>query len=87
MKALTSLRSGNQYGIELRERNYPTFEGRYNAYIQVFGSLSNQFLGLIEEPLKFDVTPDEVPELQNMIEDFLKKNCRAGVFKFWNPID
>jgi len=21
------------YGIELRERNYPTFEGRYNAYI------------------------------------------------------
>jgi hypothetical protein len=46
------------YQIQLRERNYPKFEGRYNAYVNVFGQLSGDYLGTIEQPLKMDVTAD-----------------------------
>lgn len=62
------------YSIELRERNYPTFEGRYNAYVGVYGQLSGDFLGLIEKPLKMDVTHNDLPELMLSAETFIKGN-------------
>jgi hypothetical protein len=74
MKLITSLQSGKQYGIELHERNYPKFEGRYNAYITVYGELSEQYIGKIEEPLKLDVCKDEIYNLANLIPDFIANN-------------
>lgn len=71
MKILTVLSNSRTYGIELRERNYPTFEGRYNAYVEVYGQLTGDFIGLIEEPLKMDVVPSDLPELANMLGDFV----------------
>jgi hypothetical protein len=68
---LTKLDTGRTYGIELRERNYPKFEGKYNAYISVYGQLSGQFLGLIETPIKTDITEEEAPELLNIAEQFI----------------
>jgi len=47
------------YGIELRERNYPAFEGRYNAYVSCYGQLSGQYLGAIPEPVKMDIGEDQ----------------------------
>jgi len=81
MKALTSLNSAKQYGIALRERNYPTFEGKFNAYVEVYGALSEKFLGYIDTPIKEDVTAQEIPQIQNMIEDFIKDRN----FNLWNP--
>lgn len=62
------------YSVELRERNYPTFEGRYNAYVSVYGQLSGQYLGNIDTPLKMDVCPDDVPELITAAEEFIMSN-------------
>lgn len=57
------------YGIELRERNYPKFEGRYNAYVSVYGQLSGNYLGAIPEPVKMDISEDyNATELINEAE-------------------
>lgn len=71
MKILTNLKNGRTYGIELIERNYPAFEGKYNAYVEVYGSFTGDFMGLVETPLKMDVTPLELPVLANMLEEFI----------------
>lgn len=70
------------YSIELRERNYPTFTGRYNAYISVWGQLSGDYLGNIEEPLKMDITENEVPELLLNAEQFIEDHryCRVSIW-------
>ena len=62
------------YGVELRERNYPTFEGKYNAYISVYGQLSGEYLGNIETPLRMDVSAEDVPELLETAEAFIFEN-------------
>jgi len=59
------------YGIELRERNYPTFEGRYNAYVACYGQLSGDYLGCLPTPLAMDVTPDEAPDLAIMAAEYI----------------
>lgn len=70
------------YSIELRERNYPTFEGRYNAYVSVYGQLSGQYLGNIEEPIAMDVTEDNLPDILLNAESFiqLNKNCPVSIW-------
>lgn len=62
------------YSIELRERNYPKFDGRYNAYVSVYGQLSGQFMGNIEEPIQMDITEDNVPEILERAESFIQDN-------------
>lgn len=62
------------YSIELRERNYPKFEGRYNAYVSCYGQLSGQYLGNIEEPLKYDVDQSDIPDLLLNAENFISNN-------------
>lgn len=68
------------YGIELRERNYPTFEGRYNAYISVYGQLTGDYLGNIETPIAMDVTPENVQDLISKAEPFIYSHSRVSVF-------
>ena len=70
------------FGLELRERNYPTFEGRYNAYISVYGQLSGDYMGNIETPLRMDVSIDELPQLLSEAEQFVTegKNHRVSVW-------
>jgi hypothetical protein len=65
------------YSIELRERNYPVFTGKFNAYIAVYGQLSGEFLGLVEKPLKMDVAESEMPALLESAEAFIwdNKHC------------
>ena len=67
------------YSIELRERNYPTFEGRYNAYISCYGQLSGDYLGNIEAPIKLDVDYSDIPELLNNAESFIMVNRHVPV--------
>ena len=73
------LNNGRTYGIELRERNYPKFEGKYNAYISVYGQLSGQYMGCIEEPLKTDITEAESIDLLNEAEKFIYNNRHTPV--------
>lgn len=61
------LHNMRRYSVNLRERDYPTFEGRYNAYISVYGQLSDKYLGDIEYPIAMDVTPDDIPFILNTI--------------------
>ena len=68
------LSNGKTYGIELKERNYPKFEGKYNAYISVYGQLSGEYIGCFEEPLKMDITEDESINLLNEAEKFILNN-------------
>ena len=70
------------YSIELRERNYPTFEGRYNAYVSVYGQLSGQYLGNIEEPIAMDVTEDNLPDILLNAENFIQSNkyCPVSIW-------
>ncbi len=70
------------YSIELRERNYPVFAGRYNAYMAVYGPLSGEYMGLIETPIKLDITENDVPELLLNGEKFVKDNacCKVSVW-------
>jgi hypothetical protein len=70
------------FGLELRERNYPIFEGRYNAYISVYGQLSGDYIGNIETPLRMDVSIDELPQLLLEAEQFVTegKNHRVSVW-------
>lgn len=70
------------YYIELRERNYPTFNGKYNAYMAVFGQLSGDYLGLIETPIKQDITENDVPKLLLKGEQFVKDHayCKVSVW-------
>lgn len=51
------------YGIELRERNYPAFEGKYNAYVACYGQLSGDYLGCIETALASDITEEQAIDL------------------------
>lgn len=51
------------YGIELRERNYPTFEGKYNAYVACYGQLSGNYLGCIDIPLAMDINESDAANL------------------------
>lgn len=67
------------YSIELRQRNYPTFEGRYNAYISCYGQLSGQYLGNIEHPIKLDVIESDVPELLINAGQFILDNRNVPV--------
>lgn len=67
------------YSIELRERNYPTFEGKYNAYLGVWGQLSGDYLGCIEQPIKMDITENEVSELLLNGEQFVKDHAHCKV--------
>ncbi len=69
------------YAIELRERNYPTFEGRYNAYVSVYGQLSGQYLGAIPYSIASDITENEVPEILLNADKFvMQSNCRAEIW-------
>ncbi len=74
------LSNGRTYGIELRERNYPTFEGKYNAYIAVYGELSGDYLGSIETPVKMNVTPCEIDNLINVAEPFIYSHGRVSIW-------
>jgi len=76
----TSIQSRRIYGIELRERNYPEFTGKYNAYVEIYGALENQYIGLIEIPLKMNVSPEDLPELLNMIPDFIMHDYTVSKF-------
>jgi len=67
------------YSIELRERNYPKFEGRYNAYVSCYGQLSGQYLGNIEEPIKMNVTESDIPDLLLSAESFIKEKSHTPV--------
>lgn len=69
------------YGIELRERNYPRFEGRYNAYMAIYGQLSETYLGTIESPMAMDITPDDLPQLLEDAEIYIRGNTAA--FSIW----
>lgn len=69
------------YSIELRERNYPTFSGKYNAYIAVFGQLSGDYLGAIETPIATDILENKVPELLNNTD--LREVVKNGVAVVW----
>lgn len=70
------------YAVELRERNYPAFTGRYNAYIAVYGQLSGEYLGSVEMPLKMDIDENEVPALLESAEEFIwdNKHCPVSVW-------
>lgn len=70
------------YSIELRERNYPKFEGRYNAYVSVWGQLSGDYLGNIEKPLKMDVSKEDIPALLLNAEQFIwdNKYCPVSIW-------
>ena len=78
----STLNNKRTYGIELRERNYPSFEGKYNAYVSVYGQLSGQYLGNFETPLKTDITPEELPQLLEMAENFIFQNRFSFVSKW-----
>lgn len=69
------------YSVELRERNYPKFEGRYNAYINVYGQLSGEYMGMIEEPLAMDLIPENVSDILNNTD--LKKFVHNAQFSKW----
>lgn len=77
--AFSLLSNMRTYSIELRERNYPAFEGRYNAYISCYGQLSGCYLGNIEEPLKMDVCEDDLPELLLNAESFIQSHKHVPV--------
>lgn len=62
------------YSIELRERNYPTFEGKYNAYVSCYGQLSGQYLGNIELPIATNVTDQDIPQILLNAESFILEN-------------
>jgi hypothetical protein len=62
------------YQIELRERNYPKFECKFNAYIAVFGQLSGDYMGSIEKPIATDITEDSVPGLLLTADKFIEDN-------------
>lgn len=68
------------YGIELRERTYPKFEGKYNAYVMVFGQLSGDYLGSIEQPLKMDITEDEIFNLIPEAEQLVKAGHKVSIW-------
>lgn len=70
------------YDIELRERNYPSFEGRYNAYVGVYGQLSGEYMGNIEQPLKMDIEHDELfnPELINAAMQLIQSGHKVSIF-------
>jgi hypothetical protein len=74
MLGLSILKNHRTFSIELRERNYPTFEGKYNAYVAVWGQLSGQYLGAIDTPIKSDITEDEAPQLLNELEAFISSH-------------
>jgi hypothetical protein len=80
--AFSILKNNRTYSIELRERNYPKFEGRYNAYVSTYGQLSGEYLGNIETPLKMDITPEDMPELLAMAENFIFENRYTPVSKW-----
>lgn len=67
------------YSIDLFERNYPSFQGRYDAYIAVYGQLSGDFVGWFGTPLKMDVTKNDMPELLRMAERFVKDHAYSKV--------
>ena len=71
---VTLLSNYRTYGIELRERNYPQFEGKYNDYISVYGQLSGQYMGCIEEHFKINITENQAPEFTKDIEQFIQDN-------------
>lgn len=62
------------FTVELRERNYPKFEGRYNAYVGVYGQLSGEYLGAIEQPLAMDIDESNVSDLLLTAEKFVQSN-------------
>ncbi len=75
-----SLRSNMRtYSIELRERNYPTFEGKYNAYVSCYGQLSGQYLGNIEKPIEMDIDENNVPEILLKAENWIMDNRNVPV--------
>lgn len=73
--------TGRTYQIELRERSYAN-DGKCNAYLAVYGQLSGDYMGCIEEPIKFEITENEVPELLLDAEDFVfrHKHCRVSIW-------
>lgn len=79
LNSFSLLSNYRTYSVELLPRNYPTFEGRYNAYIAVYGQLSGQYMGMIEEPIKLDVNESDVPELLLNAEQFIIDNRYAPV--------
>jgi len=76
------LQNSRTYGIELRERNYPSFEGRYNIYVSVYGPLSGDYLGNIEQPLKMNVVEDELfnPALINEAINLIYNGHKVSIF-------
>lgn len=82
LNAFSILKNSRTYSIELRERNYPKFEGRYNAYVSIYGQLSGQYLGNIETPLKMDISPEDMPELLEIAENFIFENRYTPVSKW-----
>lgn len=63
-----SLENHRTYSIELKECNYPTFEGKHNVYIGVFGQLTGEYLHNIDSlPLASKVTIEQATEMQTAL--------------------
>lgn len=75
--SFSTLKNYRTYSIELRKRNYPTFEGKYNAYVACYGQLSGQYLGLIELPIKTNITENDLPEILLGAENFISDNSHV----------
>lgn len=78
-----SLRKNSRtYGIYLRERNWPAFQGYYNVYVSVYGQLSGEFMGWIEEPLLMDVTANAIysPFLLSLAEQHIAKGYKNSIW-------
>jgi len=67
------------YSLNFRERNYPKFEGKYNVYISVYGQLSGQYLGDIEEPAAMNVTEADAPAILEGAENFVMNHRNTPV--------
>jgi len=65
-----SLENYRTYSIELKERDYPFFDGTHNVYIGVFGQLTGEFLHTIDSlPIASKLTIEQAADMQtNLIE-------------------
>lgn len=64
----SSLKNMRTYSIELKECNYPKFDGKYNIYIGVFGQLTGEFLHNIDSlPIASKITKQQAIDLQNIL--------------------
>lgn len=73
-------RTARTFGIELRERSYPKFEGKYNAYVAVYGQLTGDYLGSIPEPLAMDIAEDEAINLIPAAEALIAQGYKPVIW-------